>query len=98
MAGSLSLMTTSRTGAEVGIMNLDAVRNRVADFSLRVIRRLHNLQSGRLEHRNVHHQRAQVVDVDIVTNEFESTGDGQGLVVESMDAQRRRVPWATDGY
>jgi len=71
-------------------MNLDAVGNCVTDFNLGPIRRLHNLQSGRFEHRDVHYQRTQVVDVDIITNEFESTGHGQGLVIESMDPQSEK--------
>src|SRR4029078_12722855 len=68
-------------------MNLDAIGNRVADFNLGAIYRLHNLESGRFEHWDVHYQRAEVIDVDIFANEFKTTRDSQGLVSESMDPQ-----------
>ena len=72
-------------------MNLDPVRKRVADFGLRMIDRLHNLQPGRLEHRHVHHQRAQMLNVYVVTNQIEIPGSGERLVIESVNAEEKSL-------
>src|SRR5258708_26354629 len=96
-----------------GIMDFDPVSDHVADFRTRAVGGLDDLQARGFEHRDVHHQRRQVVDRNVFAEQIESAGRGQRLIVQRMHAEReepglrrmqteldhpRQKPWRGDSH
>ena len=63
------------------IMHFDPIRDDVADFRLRAISRLYDLQSGGLEHRDVQHQGGEIRQAHVFMNQVKTAGRRQRLIV-----------------
>ena len=67
-----------------GIVDFDSISDHVADFRARAIGGLDDLQARGFEHRNVHHQRRQIIYAHVFAHQVEATRRGQRLIVERV--------------
>ena len=58
------------------IVNLDAVGNRIPNFSARAIGGFRDLQALGLKHGNVHHERRQICNPHVFVHQIEPAGIG----------------------
>ena len=64
-----------RDGRGGRIVDFDSVGNDIADCSVRLVNGLIDFKTALLEHRNVERDRREIVDLDAVVDECETSGN-----------------------